>query len=71
MPLSRGCVTPQVLENIRDSIEGNYELVDGFDDLPEELQDKVKRGIEQGHVDNEDWLHVGIDMLFSFCLDKH
>ncbi|KAI9688665.1 MAG: hypothetical protein M1822_001022 [Bathelium mastoideum] len=52
-----GCVTPQVLANIQDTIDGDYELVDGLDELPPELQDKIKRAIEQGHVDDEDWLH--------------
>ncbi|KAL9096681.1 MAG: hypothetical protein Q9165_001169 [Trypethelium subeluteriae] len=52
-----GCVTPQVLENIKDTIDGDYELVDGMDELPEEMQDKIKRAIQQGHVDDEDWQH--------------
>lgn len=33
----------------------NMELVDGFEDLPEPAQEKVKRALEQGHVDDEDW----------------
>lgn len=37
---------------------GDMDFVDGYDDLPEELQEKVKRAIEQGHVDDEDWKHV-------------
>lgn len=31
------------------------DYVDGFEELPDELQDKVKRALEQGHVDDEDW----------------
>lgn len=31
------------------------EFVDGYDTLPPEVQEKVKRAIEQGHVDDEDW----------------
>lgn len=34
------------------------EMVDGYDTLPEEFQDKVKRAIEQGHVDDADWKWV-------------
>ena len=30
-------------------------MVDGYDELPKDFQDKVKRAIEQGHVDDEDW----------------
>jgi hypothetical protein len=36
------------------------ELVDGFDTLPEDAQEKVKRALEQGHVDDEDWNGVWI-----------
>jgi hypothetical protein len=52
-----------VLANIKDSIDGDWELVDGLDELPEDLQDKVKRAIEQGHVDDADWLHVSTSHL--------
>lgn len=31
------------------------DLVDGFDALPEDVQEKVERALEQGHVDDEDW----------------
>lgn len=31
------------------------DLVDGYDDLPAEFQEKVVRAFEQGHVDDEDW----------------
>lgn len=31
------------------------ELIDGFDTLPEDAAEKVKRALEQGHVDDEDW----------------
>lgn len=33
----------------------DMELVDGYEDLPQEAQVKVKRALEQGHVDDEDW----------------
>lgn len=54
----RGCVTPKVLSNIASSIEENgsldFELIEGFYGLPEELQDKVKQAIEQGEIDPSD-----------------
>lgn len=31
------------------------EFVDGFDTLPDDAAEKVKRALEQGHVDDEDW----------------
>ena len=51
----RGCVTPQVLANWKDSSGMDMELVDGYDELPEAAQEKVKRALEQCHVDDEDW----------------
>lgn len=33
----------------------DMDMVDGFEELPEELQEKVKRALEQGHVDDADW----------------
>lgn len=46
------------------------ELVDGYDDLPAEAQEKVKRAIEQGHVDDEDWNGVSAglsDDVLTIC----
>lgn len=56
----RGCVTPEVLHNWHEKAEGDMELIDGYDELPEDAQDKVKRALEQGHVDDEDWKGVRI-----------
>ena len=36
------------------------ELIDGYDELPESAQEKVKRALEQCHVDDEDWNGVRI-----------
>ena len=33
-------------------------MVDGYDTLPADAQDKVKRALEQGHVDDDDWKGV-------------
>lgn len=38
------------------------ELIDGFDTLPEDAAEKVKRALEQGHVDDEDWNGVSLDV---------
>lgn len=36
------------------------EMIDGYDELPEDMQAKVLRALEQGHVDDEDWKGVSI-----------
>ncbi|KAK4493841.1 hypothetical protein PRZ48_015026 [Zasmidium cellare] len=50
-----GCVTPSVLHNWNETTQGDFDLVDGFDELPDDAKEKVKRAFEQGHVDDEDW----------------
>lgn len=51
----RGCVTPVVIHNWKEASGGDFDYVDGFDALPEDIQNKVRRAFEQGHVDDEDW----------------
>ncbi|KKA23607.1 hypothetical protein T310_2353 [Rasamsonia emersonii CBS 393.64] len=55
--LSRGCVTPRIIANINETLgeDKDYSLLDGFDELPEEEKAKVRRALEQGHVDDTDW----------------
>ena len=43
----------------------DMELVDGYDDLPENDQDKVRRALEQKHVDDEDWNGVRTSNLVT------
>ncbi|KAF2208079.1 hypothetical protein CERZMDRAFT_19825, partial [Cercospora zeae-maydis SCOH1-5] len=50
-----GCVTPTVLHNWWETAGEDLDLIDGYDDLPADAQEKVKRSLEQGHVDDEDW----------------
>lgn len=50
-----GCVTPKQISNLVAETGGDPESVDGYEDLPEEVQDKVSRAMEQGHVDDDDW----------------
>lgn len=51
----RGCVTPVQLENWWEIAEQDVGLIDGYDELPDDAKAKVKRALEQGHVDDEDW----------------
>lgn len=51
----RGCVTPMQVEQWWDIAEQDTSLIDGYDELPSELQAKILRALKQGHVDDEDW----------------
>lgn len=48
-------MTPQVLKNWADQSEMDMDMVDGYDTLPDELQAKVKRALEQHHVEDDEW----------------
>lgn len=56
--LPRGCVTPAQIDNLIETSGGDTEMVDGYDELPEEYQEKVKFALENGHVPDEDWKGV-------------
>lgn len=36
----------------------NYETLDGWEDLGDDEHAKIKKAIEQGHVDDSDWRGV-------------
>jgi hypothetical protein len=40
------------------SDELDYALLDGYDELPEEWQSKIRTALTQGHVDDADWKGV-------------
>ena len=45
------------------------ELVDGYDTLSEDLQEKVERAIKEKHVDDKDWNGVCIvHSASNFCI---
>lgn len=48
---------------MKESSDDDIEMVDGYDDLPEDVKDKVQRALEQGHVDDEDW--KGVSKTFT------
>ena len=60
--LCRGCVTPKIIANMIETVgeegERDWSALDGYDELPEDLQEKVRRALLQGHVDDEDWKGV-------------
>lgn len=61
--MSRGCVTPVQIANMKGKTEDNLEYLDGYEELPEDLQEQVGRAMENGHVDDEDWNGVS----FGHC----
>ncbi|KAL8716337.1 MAG: hypothetical protein Q9220_000242 [cf. Caloplaca sp. 1 TL-2023] len=50
-----GCVTPTQLAGIKDALEGDMEMFDGYEELPDDLKEKVKSAVEAGHVNDDDW----------------
>lgn len=58
--VSRGCVTPKQIENLIEVSGGDTDMVDGYDELPAEFQEKVKFALENGHIPDEDCTHVSI-----------
>ncbi|KAL4870932.1 hypothetical protein BDV12DRAFT_164939 [Aspergillus spectabilis] len=54
-----GCVTPKIISNVIDLVgkgdDRDLDMLDGFEGLPSELQEKIKKSLDQGHVDDEDW----------------
>jgi hypothetical protein len=60
---SRGCFTPKQIVNVKkdlteDSEDPDFSRLDGFDEMSEELQDKIRKAIEVGHVEDEEWRGV-------------
>jgi len=49
------------IANMKGKTEDNLEYLDGYEELPEDLQEQVRRAMEQGHVDDEDWNGVPLD----------
>lgn len=54
----RGCVTPKQIVGVKSSIEDDLDLFDGFDELPDDFQEKVKTALANGHIADDDWTGV-------------
>lgn len=57
-----GCVTPKVVSNMNEVVEEesgggekDFTLLDGYEELSAEMQEKVRQAVSQGHVADEDW----------------
>jgi hypothetical protein len=66
----RGCVTPQQISNITLEIDDDVMNLDGYEELPKEVQEKVARTFKQGHVDDEDWNGVRDSFHFVFVSES-
>jgi hypothetical protein len=53
--IPRGCVTPPVIHNWWEEAEQDFDRIDGLDEVPAEVQETVKRALQQGHVDDADF----------------
>jgi hypothetical protein len=56
----RGCVTPKQIENLVETCGGDTDMVDGYDELPAEFQEKIEFALENGHIPDEDCTRVSI-----------
>jgi hypothetical protein len=69
-------VTPLQISNLQDQV-GPLEdleldsdlprLIDGYEDLTYEAQEKIKFALEHGHVADEDWKGVRVSLLSSLA----
>jgi hypothetical protein len=63
--LHRSCITPTVIQNLLKSlgglegIEDDLNVIDGYDEVPQEWQEKILTMLKEGHVPDEDWKGVG------------
>ncbi|KAI0938411.1 hypothetical protein AcV5_000102 [Taiwanofungus camphoratus] len=48
-----GCVTPKLIQNMK-NVHDEADDVDGFEDLHDDDQDRIRKAWEEGHVANED-----------------
>ena len=43
---------------MKEATDNNFDYLDGYDELSDDVQETVRRAFEQGHVDDEDWKGV-------------
>lgn len=65
--LCRGCVTPRQIANLQEQVDGldlDHDLaaiIDGYDEVPDWAQEKIKFALQNGHVPDEDWRGVRLN----------
>ena len=53
-------MTPKQIENVKTAIENNLDYLDGYEELPEHDQERVKTALKDGHIADEDWTGVSL-----------
>lgn len=48
-------MTPRQIQNLRETVENDASNLDGYEDLTNNMQEKIEKAIEEGHVADEDW----------------
>ena len=56
--LGPGCTTPKVIADLDEVTDGDMDNVDGYDELDEEDQARVRQAIADGHVADEDLVSI-------------
>jgi hypothetical protein len=54
-----------MIEVVGEGDDRDLDLLDGYEELPQEHQEKLARALDQGHIDDEDW--NGVSGVFSSC----
>ncbi|KAL8945027.1 MAG: hypothetical protein Q9216_000011 [Gyalolechia sp. 2 TL-2023] len=50
-----GCVTPVQIESLKTALDDDVSMLDGYEELPDDLREKVKLALQNGHITDEDW----------------
>lgn len=53
---------------MKNATNDDLDYLDGYEELPEDLQKKVRQALEQGHVDDEDWNGVHLSFHLTTIL---
>lgn len=56
-------MTPKQIENLLETCGNDTDMVDGYDELPANFQEKIKYALENGHVHDDDWKGVSTECL--------
>ena len=62
--VKRGCVTPVMLSNVKSKTDDSLDFLDGYEEIPTDMQEKVATAWEQGHVDDADWKGVSSAFIY-------
>lgn len=48
-------MTPKQIANLTKAVNNDATELDGYEDLPEDFQEKIRNAVQEGHVADEDW----------------